>query len=201
MKGQTMLDMIDKLASDTPAKFTEDQAREYLARLTAQGHKRPSVRALADQWGWSKSTVGRFVDECDGTTRDNAGTEAPTREQLANLLRNALAEFDEKIGAPDRERRDDDRLIDAIVAARFQENSGTAFGDDIPERAADKPGTICLMPAQMEVNIRHADGGWYLTQEDPFDTEEDVIFIPDSAMMDFVDRLTDVIGIPSMGKP
>jgi hypothetical protein len=70
----TELELETTIAAAEPAKFTIEQAKAYLAGLTG---KRPSVRALEIQWGWSRSTVARFLSQHDGTPSGTAPGQAP----------------------------------------------------------------------------------------------------------------------------
>ena len=63
----TMLDSTElplQPAADAPgAKFTEEQARQWLASNGVQ-----SVRLLAKLWGWHPSKVQRFLSRVRGET-------------------------------------------------------------------------------------------------------------------------------------
>lgn len=46
---------------DGMAVATEDEARQRLEEIARTGQPRPSIRALAADWAWSKSKVERFL--------------------------------------------------------------------------------------------------------------------------------------------
>ena len=84
--------MLDQITTETtttaapPPQFTEQQARDYLGTIDRTTGNRPSVRELAVAWGWSKSTVGRFLSQIEiattsGQQRDSAPCPtAPTQK-------------------------------------------------------------------------------------------------------------------------
>lgn len=82
-----MLAMTDKPnhPGAAPEKFSETDARQELATFKAMAGMRPSVRTLAERWGWKKSTAARFVAEFDSDQ---------TPEQVAALLAAGGADFD-----------------------------------------------------------------------------------------------------------
>ena len=61
------------------AKFSEDQARAWLAENANAGVAKASVRELAVLWGWSRSTTQRFLSRSgDGTAPETGGTKLET---------------------------------------------------------------------------------------------------------------------------
>jgi len=65
--------MLDTVNSE-PVEITEEAARERLAEFARASTERPSIRSLAQSWGWTKSRTERFLARVDG------GTAAETRE-------------------------------------------------------------------------------------------------------------------------
>jgi hypothetical protein len=119
--------MLDQLSTATatttaPAPFSERQARDYLQTVAG---KRPSVRELAVAWGWSKSTVARFVSQLD---RPAVGQhDCPSPQQLRSLLINGAEDFDRKHPAETAEG-----LVDRVIA---EGKVGDAYWS-IPSQAA-----------------------------------------------------------------
>jgi DNA-binding transcriptional MocR family regulator len=100
--------MLDVTTTDTESitnKFTEQQAREYLAQNAGDV---PPVRHLAAEWGWSKSTVSRFLSQLEsekhgtqpGTTAEQ--TPCPTPATATRVLASPAApEFNWSADNPD----------------------------------------------------------------------------------------------------
>jgi hypothetical protein len=58
-----------------PVQFTEAQARADLAEATTENNgKRPSIRALADRWNWSKGRAERFLSKIDEFPSTGSGS-------------------------------------------------------------------------------------------------------------------------------
>src|SRR5262245_32427838 len=102
-----MLDLIDRSETDvdtTAVSLTETQARAELGRFAQPGARRPTIRALAKDWGWSPATTGRFVQKFDAETAAGAGetraetseTPEPTPNQRRTMLIEGAKDFDAK---------------------------------------------------------------------------------------------------------
>jgi hypothetical protein len=61
----------------TAHMFTDEQARAYLDQCV----KRPSVRALAEAWCWSKSSVGRFLSRLNGEMKPGTNPPVPPSQE------------------------------------------------------------------------------------------------------------------------
>jgi hypothetical protein len=68
------------------------------------------------------------------------------------------------------------------------------------EVSSDGATVLCLCPSQDRIEITFDDGDAILTQS-RWPDEDDVILIRRENIPDFIDRLTDALGVPSCGRP
>jgi hypothetical protein len=67
----------------SPSKFSEDQARAWLA----ENRGGATVRELADQWGWHRSSVQRFLSRIKSETgRETGETSCETTAETQRCL-------------------------------------------------------------------------------------------------------------------
>ena len=141
--------------AEAPAKFTEDQAREYLDTLQGQ---RPGVRDLAAAWGWSKSTAGRFLADYD--TAKNSVLLALVPPTATNDTAPAV---------------DFDWMNDRSIVLKEQ------------------PETACYF---------NEDGSLIIRQRAAWNQEDDpYVVICAQNLAEFIDKIADICGVPSAGRP
>jgi hypothetical protein len=63
--------------SGTRAPISEEEARHFIGKLRTIGQERPSIRALANHWGWHRSRVERLLSRIDAETRVKTPTVVP----------------------------------------------------------------------------------------------------------------------------
>ncbi len=62
-------------------------------------------------------------------------------------------------------------------------------------------GVMVLCPAQSKITIEFDEHGNALLRQREWPDDDDVIMIQRDNIPDFIDRLTDALGIPSFGRP
>jgi hypothetical protein len=62
-------------------------------------------------------------------------------------------------------------------------------------------GVMVLCPAQSKITIEFDEHGNALLRQSEWPDDDDVIMIQRDNIPDFIDRLTDALGIPSFGRP
>jgi hypothetical protein len=142
--------------------WTDERARADLEAADANG-ERPSIRALAERWQWSKSRVERFASKAD----------APSKEQMRTLMVNGLKDWDAKNGRQPGEPTPEeaaDRVLSnwngrdnpVRAAGQRRDTSGTDAGQ---KRDTDE--TPCwVVPRQHEIVVRPlSDGRISIEQE------------------------------------
>lgn len=191
--------------------FSDEQARTYLDHLNATNRKRPPVRDLAVAWGWSKSSVDRFL-------RDKAGTEGvsqrcPTPHERRAMLINADKDFVDETGPELVDRMAAEGKIppsqaDASFPMKMTVDDVVDFSRgrmmrhrDAVEAAideADAEKEIMLVRPQKEISIiwREETGEWVLRQRNWPDQNAEIL-INEEAAKDFLDQLCDAFGVGS----
>lgn len=167
-----MLDLQTK-----PTEFTDAQASEYLAGIEG---KRPSVRDLADAWGWGKSSVARFLSQHDA---QNSGTEAgqgdcpmPTPTQRREMFVEAVKDFDRRCPPETAEQAVDNAIAKGIVSLAAEQPLAQAgpeddrFDWDASESVvvASEPGLAVYQNPSGGIVIRQDSAHLSVNEEDMF---------------------------------
>lgn len=119
----------------------------------------------------------------------------PTPEQMREMLINAGKEFDEKFPHQTVEE-----AADRVMADMARDGTMGA-GFDVKD--FDWQAECIVVPEQLRTAAYfNEDGDFVIRQEKTWDREEDsLIFIAKANIDSFIDKLTDALGIPSMGGP
>lgn len=187
--------MLDTTNETTAAEFTETQAR---ADLDKHEGRRPSIRALASAWGWNKSRTERFLSRVDSETARETDETAPTREQMKTLLTNGLADFNAKIGAKD-EAAIIEHFTDRAMARIAGEDADGHEADEFDWHSESDRDSVVLPEQRQTAIYFNRSGELVIRQEKAWDQEDDsFIYIGKANAQAFLDRLCDVMGIPSV---
>lgn len=179
------------LIADQSAQFTKEAARADLAEIDGAG-TRPSLRALAERWKWGKGTVERFLSQIDGA---KVGTvagqpDAPSPEQVRDMLTAAGEDFDRQ-----HPPRTIAQSVERVLAEPPAVDDADDFQwDDDSVVLHDQPATAIYFNKFGGLVIRQ-EARWPSDEDDPY-----VVIAPNNVAA-FIDKITDVVGIPSVGGP
>lgn len=81
------------IADGQVTPFTEEQARQYLDATSADGRPLSSVRKLAEEWGWHRSRVERFLARRKAENCQLAETPPGTAETPVETVAALVAKY------------------------------------------------------------------------------------------------------------
>ena len=158
-----------------------------------------SDRAIARIVGCDHKTVGNArakllpipqSGEFDGDD------EQPTLDQFRNLLVNGAKEFDEKYPPESAEQIVDRMIVEKLVEAPRAVPDGG--GDDFGSWRTN-PNVVVKSQQAIAIYFNN-DGDLVIRQERDWCNDEDlVVWISESFQQAFLDKLCDVMGVPTLG--
>ncbi|WP_456748992.1 hypothetical protein [Bradyrhizobium sp. USDA 4470] len=184
-EDEMMHEMIEtnRESEAAPTEIGETQAREYLDKIEGE---RPSIRALATEWGWHRSRVERFLKKIDGA---DEGT--PTATERRTMLVAGLEDFDRRFPPETAEKVVDNAVASGKVSlAPPQEDDGVDF--------SWSDSSSIVIREQLETAAFINMAGELVIKQRRWLDDDQTLFIAKHCIAEFIDKLTEVVGIPSV---
>jgi hypothetical protein len=170
-------------------ELSEDQARSSLAKMESNCTPRPSIRTLAELWGWHRSRVERFLKKFDA---DKSRSEPPTPTERRGMFIARAEDFNRLYPPGPGEAATAEQQVDEAIAAGVV---SLAPADDEKDLCWSIP-----RQARIECSMTTTDGELEIWQEGQHGPGEDSrIFVARGSAVRLARNILYAAGFKSIG--
>ncbi|MBR1246151.1 hypothetical protein JQ609_04305 [Bradyrhizobium sp. AUGA SZCCT0169] len=167
-------------AIETELRHDADRSDREIARIVGCDHK--TVAARRREMGISP-TLGN-------------SPAIPSEREFRDMLVRGAKDFDAKFPPASAEERVDRMISDGVINYASAGSGGSGEKDAAPE----DEGVTVLCPRQLEITVHFNEDADAVLRQANWPDDDDTIIIRRDNVPDFIDRLTDALGIPSIGR-